>query len=92
MKQTTIFKKNDNLILEEIDGAYLLMNTNDEIGKGVYISNTAVNIFNLCDGKNTFKDLVNTIMDEYEVDIETCTNDIENCLLAMSEEGIITEI
>lgn len=92
MKQTAVFKKNDGLILEEMDGSYLLMSESDTEGKGVYISNTAVDIFNLCDGKHTKKDLVEKIMEEYEVDYETCSNDVENCLQSLAFEGIISII
>ena len=92
MKQMAIFKRNDGLILEEVDGSYLLMSESDDEGKGVYISNTAVDIFNLCDGKHTKKDLVETIMDEYEVDYETCSKDVENCLQSLVSEGIITKV
>lgn len=92
MELTTIFKKNDGLILEEIDGAYLLMSESDEVGKGVYISNTAVDIFNLCDGKNTLKDIVEAIMNEYQVDFDTCLKDVENCLESLATEGIITKL
>lgn len=92
MKQMAIFKRNEGLILEEVDGAYLLMNDSDTVGRGVYISNTAVDIFNLCDGKNTQKDLIETIMNEYEVDYETCSKDVENCLESLVSEGIITKI
>ena len=92
MKQTAIFKRNDGLILEEVDGSYLLMSESDAEGKGVYISNTAVDIFNLCDGKHTKNDLVETIMDEYEVDYETCSKDVENCLQSLVSEGIITKV
>ena len=42
MEQTAIFKKNDDLIIEEVDGSYLLMSESDTTGKGVYLSNTAV--------------------------------------------------
>ena len=91
MEQTTIFKKQENLIVEEVDGAYLLMNQSDDGGKGIYISNTAVDIFNLCDGKNTFKDIVDAVMNQYEVDIDTCTKDIETCLELLATENIITK-
>jgi pantoate kinase len=92
MELTTIFKKNTGLILEEIDGAYLLMNESDDAGKGVYISNTAVDIFNLCDGKNTLNDIVKAIMNEYQVDYDTCLRDVENCLEVLASEGIITRL
>mgnify|MGYP001857183499 FL=1 len=91
MEQTAIFKKNDDLIIEEVDGSYLLMSESDTTGKGVYLSNTAVDIFNLCDGKNTVKDLVEAIMNGYEVDFDTCLQDVENCLNTLVLESIIVK-
>ena len=92
MKKTDIFAKNDNLLLEEMDGAYLLMSELDMTGKGVYISNTAVDIFNLCDGKNTFADIVEALMSDYEVDYDTCLCDVEGCLNNLLSEGIISKV
>ena len=89
MEETIVFKKCDGLIMEEVEGAYLLMNEADDEGKGVYISNTAVDIFNLCNGKNTLKDIIAAIINDYEVDMDTCCMDIENCLESLIIAGII---
>lgn len=91
MKETTVFRKCEGLIMEEVEGAYLLMNEADDQGKGVYISNTAIDIFNLCNGKNTLNDIIASIMDDYEVDMETCCMDIENCLESLIIASIIEE-
>ena len=47
MEFSAIFKKNEGIILEKVDDAYLLMLDSDDEGKGIYISNTAVEIFDL---------------------------------------------
>lgn len=92
MEISAVFKKNEGIILEKVDNAYLLMLDSDDEGKGVYISNTAVEIFDLCDGNHSIKDLIDTIMSEYEVDFDTCLADVENCIELLVIQGIISQV
>lgn len=92
MDHSAIFKKNEGIILEKVDDAYLLMLDSDDDGKGVYISNTAIEIFNLCDGNHSLKDLIDAIMSEYDVDFDTCAADVESCIESLVLQGIISQV
>jgi len=92
MENSAIFKKNEGIILEKVDGAYLLMLDSDDDGKGVYISNTAVEIFDLCDGNHSLKDLIESIISEYDVDFYTCAADVESCIESLILQGIISRV
>lgn len=92
MDYSAIFKKNEGIIFEKVDDAYLLMLDSDDDGKGVYISNTAVEIFDLCDGNHSLKDLIDAIMSEYDVDFDTCAADVENCIESLVLQGIISQV
>ena len=89
MEQSAMYMQTKGLIVEEVDGAYLLMNSTGATDVSVYLSNTAVDIFNLCDGNNSVNDVVTAIMNAYDVDYETCLQDVLQCLEALASAGII---
>ena len=92
MEFSAIFKKNEGIILEKVDDAYLLMLDSDDEGKGIYISNTAVEIFDLCDGGHSIKDLIVIIMSEYDVDFDTCAADVKSCVESLVLQGILLQV
>ena len=92
MEFSAIFKKNEGIILEKVDDAYLLMLDSDDEGKGIYISNTAVEIFDLCDGGHSIKDLIDIIMSEHDVDFDTCAADVKSCVESLVLQGILLQV
>lgn len=78
--------------MEKVDDAYLLILDSDNDGKGVYISNTAVEIFDLCDGDYSLKDLIDAIMSEFDVDFDTCAAAVKNCVESLVLHGIILKV
>jgi len=91
MNLLTVFKKKAGLIVEKKNDSYLLMRDSDGVREGVCLENTAVDLFELCDGENTVLDIINAIMEEYEVDYQMCLQDVKECLNIFLSEGIIVK-
>lgn len=89
MEKLSVYEKSTNIIVEDIGDAYILMCSSDSGDNGIYISDTAIDIFNMCNGNNTYDDIVNSIMSEYDIDMNTCEKDVESCLLSLQNYGAI---
>ncbi len=56
-----------------------------------YLNKTGVFIWELIDGKNTLKVIVDSVMDHFEVDFQSAKKDIVEFLELLSQEGLIVE-
>ena len=92
LELTDVYRISDGVILEIVEDAYLLMLDSDETGKGIYIANVAVDIFDLCDGNHSIKDVVNTIMNEYDIDFDSCVKDVKSCIADLVLQGVLIQV
>ena len=82
------FKAKDNVISTEMDGETVLM----DVDRGVYYSFNEVGSLiwtRLGKATESFNELCQAILDEYEVDKATCESDLKVILEKMLETGVI---
>ena len=54
------------------------------------LNDTAMRIFELCDGESTVSDIARKITEEYEVDYEKSRQDVVKCIAKLEELNIVT--
>ncbi len=54
------------------------------------LNDTAMRIFELCDGESTVSDIARKITEEYEVDFEKSRQDVVKCIAKLEELNIVT--
>lgn len=79
MSLSEYFKQSSDLIIEKIDDVYLIM-LNDTEGKGIYLTEVAALIFEMCDGKTSVEQIGAAIVREYDVSPDECMDDILHCI------------
>ena len=92
MDKNLRFSKTDNLLVQKIDGAYLVMNPISDESVAVYISNVAIYIFNMCDGTKTVEQMCSFLTEKYNVEYDVCRNDVLDTLNTFVRELIIKEV
>lgn len=91
MKQDTQFKAKENVISTEMEGEMVLMN----VTKGDYFSFNEVgsHIWKTLGTETiTFGALCQSVMDEYEIDRETCEADVSKLLDEMCKAQIVENL
>lgn len=85
-------KRSENFVLKELMGNYVLVPVGDaaiNLNGVISLNETAKFLWDAAEGEFELDDLVNAIVREYEVDIQTATNGAEVFLKRMKEEGCI---
>lgn len=84
----------NNVILREIAGEYILIPTGSMALKfpGVFaVSELGVAIWNLLKQDMDENEIVNTLLQEYEVDRETLTADVKEFLMTLREKELLLD-
>ncbi|HDP69821.1 MAG TPA: PqqD family protein [Actinobacteria bacterium] len=81
------FQKSDKVPWRIIEGEAILVGV--EQGEVIHLNDTAAEIWNAIDEKNTVKDIVNHILDEFEVEKEEAEKDVLELLDKLLEKGVI---
>ena len=85
-------KRSENFVLKELMGNYVLVPVGDaaiNLNGVISLNETAKFLWDAAEGEFELDDLVNAIVREYEVDIQTATSGAEVFLKRMKEEGCI---
>jgi hypothetical protein len=85
------FKKREGAIIEQVDDSYLIM-TKEKPDRGIYLSDTAVDIYNDCDGSSTVLNIVDHICEMYDVDRNVCIDDVKDCINELLGEELIFKV
>ncbi len=85
--EKTIFIKNEDVIVHEEPDESLIYN--DEDGKISIVNATGFRFIELCDGKNTFIDIVKTIANESQTSEEVIAKDMEEYVSKLISKNII---
>lgn len=81
-------------VLREIAGDYIIIPTGKtvlEFNGLVTVNEVGVSLWKMLQNEVTFEDLVNGILEEYDVDEETAREDIRDFLDRMIESGILAK-
>ncbi len=54
------------------------------------LNDTALRIFELCDGESTISDIAQKMTEEYEVDFEKAQKDVIKCIAKLEELNVVT--
>lgn len=79
----------ENVLVEKIEDSYLIM-LKDKDETCVYLTDLSVEIFDMCDGNHSIEDIINQILNDYDVTYEECSKDVKDCLEDLVESNIIT--
>ncbi len=89
IKDSSIVQVNDNHIAGDLlDGEIVIMNKQDNIYYG--LNDVGGRIWQLIKEPRPVSNLIDTLMEEYEVDRPTCTSEVMALLNDMAERGLIT--
>lgn len=81
--------KNGVISTRVIDGETILFNTQTN---ALHVLNlVASEIWNLCDGKHSFEDIVECLFDKFEASRDQIEEDVRKTLLQFEELGLLQE-
>ncbi|MEF3279871.1 MAG: PqqD family protein [Elusimicrobiota bacterium] len=82
-------KISGNIVWREIDGEIFII---DSINERIHeLNETASLIFRLINKNKKIPEIVDIILDKYEIDRKTCENDLKYLLSEFIKRGIISE-
>ena len=87
-----VFRHGDSLVARDLAGEKVIIPVRGKVGDlgSIYTLNAVANdVWNLLDGKRRLCDVVNQLQQEYEVDPQTLSNDIQNLIRDLHQEGLI---
>lgn len=74
LSTTTLLQRNPDMIAANLDGDLVMMN--EKLGRYYGISGVGARAWELLETPASIDDLVSTICEEYEIDADTCQQDI----------------
>lgn len=85
-------KRSENFVLKELMGSFVLVPIGDaamSLNGVITLNESAKVLWDAAEGEFELEDLVDVLVKEYEVDIQTATEGAEVFLNRMKEEGCI---
>ena len=85
-------KRSENFILKELMGSFVLVPIGDaamNLNGIITLNESAKFLWDAAEGEFELNDLVDALIREYEIDIQTATQGAEAFLKRMKEEGCI---
>ncbi len=85
-------KRSDNFILKELMGSFVLVPVGEaamNLNGVISLNESAKFLWDAAEGEFELDDLVDALVREYKIDIQTATNGAEIFLNRMKEEGCI---
>ena len=93
-EKKNIMKIDRNFVLREIAGEYIIIPTGKtalEFNGLITVNEIGMELWKMLQNEVTFDDLLNGIMEEYDVDEEIAKEDIQDFLEKLKEGGILTK-
>jgi len=82
--------RTNRLAYKTIGNETIILDT--KIGKEVHqLNEVASFVWNLCDGKHDLLDIINSVCDEFEIDSQTATGDVENLVNELKTKSLLVE-
>lgn len=79
-------RRGDLPLVPTADAVFLL---NVETGHYLMMEGTAREIWDLVDGRREVQEIVSHLMNEFDIDQESCTRDVSAFLSQLKDEGVI---
>ena len=83
----TILKRNKEILSTEMDGETVMMSV--ENSEYYSLSPVGTKIWELLENDLSFEQLINLLMEEFDVDKQTCQNDTKEFLEELIDKGLI---
>ena len=83
----TIVEKRPGLIATDMDGEKVMLNI--ETGKYFGLDAVGSSIWELLENRRSLREIVEQLQQEYEVDEQTCLNDVASFLDTLHSRGLI---
>lgn len=80
MNKNTVYKKNPNCLIEDMDGELLLYDP--ESATTLHLNNSSMIVMGLCDGKRSLTEIIEAIQEAYPGQ----SGEIETDILALVED------
>jgi len=84
----TVIVRRDDIPTTDIDGELGMMSI--EKGKYFTLDEVGTRIWELLETPNTINKMVDVLMTEYDVDFETCANDVMELVEKLLQEDLVT--
>ncbi|MBC8236178.1 PqqD family protein [bacterium] len=81
------YKRNSNVVLNSLDDVHILLET--ETGVLANLNDTALEIWNLCEDPISEREILNKMIEIYEIDRETLQQDLRETLDSLVEMNML---
>lgn len=88
INDSTIIKRQPNLVFSKIDEEIVMMSINN--GEYYGLDNIGSRIWEIIEKPVSFKELIETLKDEYEVTENQCISDVIEFINALNNKGLIS--
>ena len=85
--KNTVICRNPNAISSELDGEAVILDM--ELGKYHSLDSTGTRIWALLEDKISLDDMVLQLIEEYSVEREQCTTEVEEFINRMADLGLV---
>lgn len=82
-------KTKETIYIRELDGEKVIYDKKK--GMVHFLNRTATFIFGLCDGNHTENEILEAVLDQYDIEKKTALEDVENVLKSFREKEILAE-
>ena len=90
-----VFRRNDSVVARDLAGEKVIIPVRGKVGDlgSIYTLNAVGgDVWNLLDGRRNVKALVEALGEEYEVEFETLSADVQLLLADMLQEGLVVSV
>lgn len=87
MNNSNIYKQADGCLLEDMDGELLLYNPNN--ATTLHLNAPSVVVLELCDGKNSVQQIIDTIKQAYPEQSEQIPDDVVSVIDDLSSRNVL---
>ena len=88
-----VFRRNDSVVTRDLAGEKVIIPVRGRVGDlgSIYTLNAiGSDVWNLLDGHRPVHEILKQLQNEYEVDPDVLSADVERLLSEMEQEGLIT--
>jgi len=88
-EESVVILNDEHIAGELLEGEFVIMNKQDNVYYG--LNDVGGRIWQLIKEPHAVSDLIDTLMEEYDVDRTTCASEVIALLDDMAERGLITQ-
>jgi|SRR5581483_8301013 len=92
MELELVFRRNDSLVTRDLAGEKVIIPIRGKVGDlgNIYTLNgVGSDVWNLLDGTRDVRTIIAALGEQYEVDFETLSLDVQALLVDLQQEGLV---